>query len=277
MMMVNLIEKISEPQNKYLIFTSAGNNSNIHKWLQGEKKFDLWINNYSNKSNLHLEHSDYYMEKKGGKFPVLHYCYQHWKSIFDQYEFILVSDDDLVIDATNLSNLFDISKKYGLSISQPSFHPKGKISHAITRKRPFSLLRHTNFVENTCPLFSKPKLDVFMQVYNPALVGWGIDWWYLFIFKEDIAHQKVAVIDSISCINPHDFSKNGTREINTLQKKEDRIETWEKIKKEKEIDIKEWHYEKYNQIPLPFKWHQVFDACSIFWIRSLNKLKSLAK
>ncbi len=227
--MIVLNEKLESSRSKYLVFTSAGDNSNLHDWLEGNRNFDLWVSYYGNEEDRYKDISDYYIAKKGGKFPALHYVYQHWKEILDHYQAILVMDDDIIIDGSGISRLFEIRKKYDLWLLQPTFDPKGKISHSTTISNPDTLIRYTNFIEMGCPLFRKDKLDEFMKVFDPVLVGWGTDLWFMEVLGSDI-EGKVAMADEVSCINPHDSAKGNQREIDQLQKTADRIKNWKKIK-----------------------------------------------
>lgn len=51
---------------------------------------------------------------------------------------------------------------------------------SINTVHPTAKLRYTNFVEMACPLFRRDELDAFMSVYDPDLVGYGTDRWFLF-------------------------------------------------------------------------------------------------
>ena len=83
----------------------------------------------------------------------------------------------------------------------------------------------------TCPLFRTDKLRDFMRQYEPELVGWGCDWWFLHTMGPDL-RDRVAVIDGIVCINPRDWWKPGrSREIDRLQSTQKRRETWERIRR----------------------------------------------
>jgi hypothetical protein len=235
---------IDRANNKYLVFTSAGDNSNLHLWLRGKRNFDLWVSYYGKKKNRYKNQSDYYISKKGGKFPNLFYVYQHWKDILDRYQAIFVMDDDIIIKGSGISRLFEIREEYDLWILQPAFSPKGKISHPITKVNPLTFMRYTNFVEVGCPLFRKDKLDEFMNVYDPVLVGWGIDWWFLDLWASDI-ERKVAIIDEISCINPPDSMKGDHREMDLLQSETEQIRNWERIKKKYNIQSEAKGFREY--------------------------------
>jgi hypothetical protein len=94
---------------------------------------------------------------------------------------------------------------------------------------PTAKLRYTNFIEMACPLFRRDKLDPFMAVYDPELVGYGVDWWFLHTLGAGLPN-RVAVVDEVTCINPYDRTKGGVREIDTLQSHEKRKEVWERMK-----------------------------------------------
>jgi hypothetical protein len=221
--------------SKYLVYTSAGDHSNLYNWLKNAdsqkegKAFDLWVTYYGDQENKYKEFADYYNMHKGGKFPNLYYVYQRWKDILANYEAIFVLDDDIIIGCSAINCLFKIREQYDLWLLQPAFDPKGKISHSITRVTPSFFLRYTNFVEVACPLFRKDKLDKFMEVYDPGLVGWGTDLWYSHLLGEQSG--KIAIVDAIACINPHDDTKESGREIDKLEEKGIRIKKWTETKK----------------------------------------------
>ncbi len=230
---------MNTPNAKKLVYTSGGDNSNIHYWLKrfdgkkADKKFDLWITYYGDQENRFKEIADFYNMRKGGKFPNLLYVYQQWKDILGNYEAIFVLDDDIIIDCNGINRLFEVQEQYDFWLLQPAFDPRGKISHAITKIKPSCFLRYTNFVECACPLFRKDKLDDFMRMFDPVLTGWGIDLWYHHVLGEH--PKKIAIVDAVPCINPHDITKGGQREIEQLEKTSDSIKNWVVIKKRHNI------------------------------------------
>jgi hypothetical protein len=193
---------MNTPKSKYLVYTSAGDNSNLLYWLknfnsrQVKRNFDLWITYYGSVKNKYKEVSEFYNMRQGAKFPNLLHVYQEWNDILAHYEAVFVMDDDIVIDCNRINHLFEIRKKYDLWLLQPAFDKIGKISHSITKMNPSCFLRYTNFVENTCPLFRKDKLDGFMEIFDPVLTGWGIDLWYHYFLGDH--PRKIAVMLSLA-------------------------------------------------------------------------------
>lgn len=246
---------------KYLVFTSAGENANIKQWLAGGNRiFDLCVVNYSDTDNLYKDQADYFFQIKGGKFPNLQKIYFDNKQILDQYDAVWVADDDIIIETQGINELFAIHAENSLTLLQPSFRAAGKVSFPITRRRLLTSLRYTNFVEMTCPVFKKEFLVKFLEVFDPALVGWGTDWWFLNLIS---AEDKVAISDQISCINPYDrFKKNGEREIVKLQSDEERLNTWRRIKAERNLTT--FKQQVKDSVPRDFKTlFSAIPACTV--------------
>lgn len=253
---------------KNLVFTSAGDRSNLALWCKSRRNFDLWICYYGDRLGALIDLADYYVIRKGGKFPNLRYCVERWRDIFEQYDAIMVADDDLIMKTNDFSALFDIREKYGISVLQPAFDLRGKISHRITREQSFSFLRYTNFVEVTCPLFCKDDLLDFMSVYDPELVCWGVDWW----FVEHIGNpdqRRFAVVDYVTCINPHDHQKGGGREIDRIQSDQKRIENWHRYKKRYGLKAEDDGYKIYKAIPAPLNMRTLYRALRRAFVKRL--------
>lgn len=245
---MELIAKTSGSGSKNLVFTSAGDHSNLRRWLRGQRDFDLWVAYYGDRPGTFQEESELYISRQGSKFQNLHYCYSKWRDVLERYDAIMVMDDDIVINATGLTRLFAIRRELDLWALQPAFRLAGKISWNITRVQPTARLRYTNFIEMTCPLFRRDKLDEFMAVYDPELIGYGEDWWFLHNLGVDRAGNHVAVVDEITCINPHDRAKGGRREIDRLHSHEERKAVWERMKARYGLDEQERQHEEYGRI-----------------------------
>jgi hypothetical protein len=135
-----------------------------------------------------------------------------------------------------------------LDIIQPSFIPKySQISHQITVSQPGLFMRYTNFVEVNTPVFSKEALTKCMIVYDPILVGYGIDYLFIWLLGQN-QKNKYAIIDSIRCINP--IVQN--REINKLQSFQKRIENWTNIAKK--YNITHWQHQSFSKVLLDSKY-----------------------
>jgi len=158
------------------------------------------------------------------------------------YEAVWVTDDDIRIDHGRISRLFQIRRKHKMRVLQPSFAKGGRSSHWVTKQQTKELatrpIRYTNFVEMTCPMFDIWALRRFMDVFDPDVKGWGTDFLFLATLRNagqaidshgEFLRGKVAVIDSVPCVNPNTVTKHDKREITKLQSTQTRIEHFSKF------------------------------------------------
>lgn len=222
---------------EFLIYTSAGLNSNVASWADYKNRnYDIWITNYSDVKDNLRENSDYYNESKGAKFPNFKNVVAEHRSFIEHYKAIMVADDDIIISPIKLNNLFSMIEREGVWIVTPAFSRLGKISHETTERKLVSKYRYTNFAEVTCPIFRTDKLLSFLDEYDAEMEGYGVDWWYLNHLGKDVI-DKIIISDENYCINPRDFHKiGGTREIDKISTGESRATLWDRKKRQLGID-----------------------------------------
>jgi hypothetical protein len=265
---------LREPQHKSLVFTSAGDRSNVQRWLKGQRQFDLWVTYYGDRPGTLGDIADFYHMRRGSKFQNLRFAYGACRELFVQYDAVMVMDDDVLLNATQINRLFAIREQYDLWVLQPAYSLRGKISWDITRVRPTCKIRYTNFVEMTCPLFRRDKLDAFMSVYDPVLVGYGMDWWFLHTMGHDL-RGRVAVVDEITCVNPFDRTKGHRREIDVLQPISERLAIWQQTKTKYGIPGEAQGTVEYARIAKPYL-HQLRSVCAYCAILMYVTLSTIA-
>jgi chitin disaccharide deacetylase len=295
----------SKPHQRWCIFTSAGDNSAIRLWLKGKlpRRWDLVVAYYGNDgeefSKL-CKMSTCAFRAKGGKFQNLKRFFIRNPHFFDQYSHVWVCDDDIQMSALQIDEAFAISEFYKFWIAQPAFLPEGKNTHLYTvYDGPEHDYRIVNFIENGAPIFRRDKLTEFLSVYDGSLTGWGIDYWFMNLFRLRAwdrlvslftAHKfgRFAIIDKVQVINPHDEVKGG-REIDKLQAAALRKAAWTeakaknrlvefrhkvfvscKISSHRNAGIPVTSLDVVRQIPINFK-----RLCVTFWTRGCNAYMDL--
>lgn len=221
------------PPRQWCIFTSVGDAHSVQSWLptNNQRKWDLIVSYYGESEttfNRLAEQAEFAIRTKGGKFQNLKKLIDQHPNMLDQYEFVCVCDDDIIMSAGQIEQFFSIAQTFGFWVSQPSFSAAGKWSHEITvhagRRADFRIV---NFVENTMPVFRRDKLVEFLSVYDGSLVGYGIDLWFMTVFEAN-TYGRFAIIDSVQVINPINLDK-GWREIDRLQSYEARLASWHEV------------------------------------------------
>jgi hypothetical protein len=212
------------------IFVSAGERHNIKQWLSGDNRSWDLITAYYGESEVIAEElrkiSDTFVISKGSKFQNLRNVHLQQPNLLSRYDYVWVVDDDIIIEPAQIDKLFDLARFWGLWVSQPAFDSAGKVSHHVTRCDSASgHLRISNFVEVTCPLFKREKLEEFLNVYDGSLSCYGLDYWWSQLFK---AHEaaRFGIFDEVTVINPKDAWKSKVREIDKLNSHRDRQQAW---------------------------------------------------
>lgn len=231
--------------HRNLVFTSAGDNTDFHNlWLDKKNQnFDIMVVYYKDDDNIYNEYSkkvDYIMKRKGSKMQNLFYVYNNHRDILNRYDRFFVLDDDIIFKTKDINEMFAISKKYNLWICGPTFKntPECKISHPITISSGKKEMRYTNFIEVNVPLFNRYALDKLMAVYDPSLIGYGIDYLYIWACGQE-NRTKYALVDRITCINPHDNRKqNNKRELYNIPQASNREKIWKRFAKNHGIKLK---------------------------------------
>ena len=232
-----------------LIFTSAGDNTSFHKlWLSKDATYDVIVVYYGDDDDrfeLYKSLTKDTIRRKGSKFQNFHYYYNNFALPYDR---IFILDDDIVMSVADINKMFELSRQYDLDICQPSFAiaDNSKISHKITEQAPGRILTYTNMIEVNTPLFKKDALDKFMKVYDPILIGWGIDLFY--IQALGIREKAYAVIHIVSCINPKSFTKHIDRfELSLITNYSRRGDVWREFAKKNNL-LSSYNYIEYSHI-----------------------------
>lgn len=232
------VERLKE-RRKWLVFTSAGDHSNVAQWLPG-RLYDVMVTYYGEPGNFSLKNQvDIYRERKDCKFCNLKHWREQEPALFETYSAIAVFDDDVKITTDGLNRLFGLREHYKLWITSPTMYPQhhtwynnlASLSGSKTR------VRLVPFIEMTCPLFNKDKLFEFLDVFDNRVKGWGTDVWYTQFFGSDILKQQ-AVADCVTAENPPTRKDTGVREIlSTLGSDDVRQKEWLDVATELNLSI----------------------------------------
>ena len=216
---------------KNLVFTSAGDNTSFDNlWLDKDRNYDVWVVYYGENEKKYQKYSDkvdYIEKRKGSKFQNFSHIYR--TKDLSQYDRFFILDDDIIISTYDINKMFMISEKLKLKICAPSFDLQSKISWRVTIQQPEYYFKYTNWVEVNTPLFTKEALKKLMDVYDDKLIGWGID--YLYIWANGVEEKtSFGIIHNVSCTNPPDSAKGGKRELQKIDGCNNRAKIWEEYR-----------------------------------------------
>ena len=238
---------------KNFVFTSVGNQGNFDTlWVGSNASYHIYAIYYGDDEatfEKYKSKTKFIMKRKGSKFQNFKFFYENYPDIIQQYDRFFILDDDIIMNVNDINNMFALSRKYNLEICGPSFKPDGKISELITMHKPHTILTYTNFVEVNTPLFTKQALTNLMNILDESLIGWGID--YLYIWCNGLMKKtSYAIIHSIFCTNPYSCTKlNKSRELYLIKNAHNRRNIWESYSKKINCPPS-FHVEEYSDIKL---------------------------
>ena len=96
-------------------------------------------------------------------------------SRLDGFDWLLVVDDDVALPRGFLDAFVFLAERFDLAMAQPAHRWRSHAAWNVTRRRPFSLVRETAFVEigPLCALRSQT-FETLLP-FPPLRFGWGLD------------------------------------------------------------------------------------------------------
>ena len=189
----------------YLIIINIGNNiSFIEKCelFNKHRNYDICVNFWGNDENIKnnlYKNSDYFYQFKDGYLNNLYLILKD--NFWLNYNYIGKMDDDLIINYNKINYLFNVSKKYNLDITQPSFKDNVNLVYKCFKDNPRKIFTYSNFIEIQFPIFKKiilkntifPLIKDFIINFN-FKSGWGLD-----AVWSSVPNIKKAIIQGINC------------------------------------------------------------------------------
>ena len=187
---------------KNLVIAPCGNASTLFAtdWLSSpaEKEFDLCLLFYHQEINNPALYAgvEYFYHLKDFKFKMIHELLTlRAPQLLNEYDYFFFIDDDIAIDTAGINRLFQLSKTFGMSITQASLSHNSFCSWPIFKNKPNCLLRYVGQIEVMAPLFSRPALQQCLPSFNENKSSWGLDsvWPKILGYRTD----KLAVFDAV--------------------------------------------------------------------------------
>jgi len=194
--------------NRNIVVAPCGNSSTIFRdhWLNKKeiKNFDVCLLFYHEEINNPGLYGgvDFFFHLKDFKYRMIYQLFTSIKPEFlEQYDQFYFLDDDIELGTGDINKMFNLSRGFGLWISQASLTKDSYCSWPILKNKQDCLLRFIGQVEVMSPLFSLKALKICMPTFIDNKSSWGIDcvWSKLLGYPKD----KLAVIDDVQMKHIH--------------------------------------------------------------------------
>eukprot|EP00928_Gymnodinium_smaydae_P073875 TRINITY_DN5698_c0_g1_i1.p1 TRINITY_DN5698_c0_g1~~TRINITY_DN5698_c0_g1_i1.p1 ORF type:complete len:376 (+),score=12.69 TRINITY_DN5698_c0_g1_i1:66-1193(+) len=206
---------------RFLIFTSAGDKSNVGQWLSPDRLYDVVVVYYGNNNFSH--DVDELLQRRDTKFPNIHWYLQLHST--KQYEAVAVWDDDIQATPKTINGLFLQMAASGVEIFSPC-HTRGNFPCLYKARK--TGIRFVDFIEMNAPMFKPRFINDFARSFNDSLKGWGTDVWYAAVCHAQGEKCLQAVSDTFCVTNPTSRA-DGKREIEKVQPDKIRQRIWQQF------------------------------------------------
>ncbi len=130
----------------------------------------------------------------GGKFENLNRLLAAAPPVAD-FDWLIVSDDDVELAPRFLDRFIALAERLALDIAQPAQTMRSHAAWRVTRRRPFSLARRTDYVEiGPVTVFSR-RAAIELTPFPELRFGWGLDTHWGALARE--RGWRLGVVDSL--------------------------------------------------------------------------------
>jgi hypothetical protein len=189
---------------KNLLITTIGEYNHLNKWIEGQRNFDLALIDYTKEGVIPEQVQSqcvYFANFETFKYPGLYKTFREYPELLN-YDYYWMPDEDIELTTAGVNILFNKMAQYRLDLACPSIEESAKSFPSwrcfIHDQRAPKEIIYINFIEVTCPLFSKSGLYKCLDTFWKSQSGWGIDLaWPKLINGGLGSYHNIAIINSI--------------------------------------------------------------------------------
>lgn len=195
------IDDFQDRRNKarpWAVFLQYGPGALCHQWLshRDDRPWDLIVNQYR-KSDMSAFSRDVEMLQVASTKSVGFYNFMtYYPDIVDNYDYILLLDDDVQTTEDDITAAFETATAHSLHLAQASLTEDSVFSWPVFFNKG-SGVRKVNMVEIMMPLISKTAMEIMKPLFNYSVSGWGIDFVGSHLVRQSLG-DHIAVIDDVT-------------------------------------------------------------------------------
>jgi hypothetical protein len=112
------------------------------------------------------------------------------------HDWLLLVDDDVLLPRGFLDRFLFLAERFSLDLAQPAHRLSSHAAWPLTRRRPFSVVRETGFVEiGPVTAFARRTFSTLLP-FPELRMGWGLDAHWAALAREQ--HWRCGVLDAVS-------------------------------------------------------------------------------
>lgn len=199
---VNVLEDRRKTSVRWAVFLQCGSTSQHHCWLtSAPRPWHLIANFYDDSYNTPLPADMVLVQNRGSKFTAMYRILEDRPDFFKSYDYILLLDDDILVQEEQITRLFELVQVLSLKLAQPALKRESMHTWSVLLEQEGSIGRYLNTVEIMMPIISRDALNAGAYLFGRSISGWGLDFALGEVVSRKFGRKKVAVIDAISFLH----------------------------------------------------------------------------
>jgi len=186
------------PSRRFLVVGRVGEKSVHRSWIADaacERNWDLQLSTYVDDEALVRDSDLPAVFDKGPKWDAMARHFMNAPELLDQYDYVMLPDDDLIMEARDINRLFEIMVEHDLILGQPALTPQSYFAYPILLRCPQFRLRYSSYLECMSCCFKSSYLKALLPVFERHITGWGVDLVWTMLMKNPA--YRSAIIDEV--------------------------------------------------------------------------------
>ncbi|UST56342.1 DUF707 domain-containing protein (plasmid) [Comamonadaceae bacterium OTU4NAUVB1] len=196
----------AQPSKRYLVIGRVGGKSLHRAWTEDTsctRTWDLQLNAYGDTAAQIADADLPTVVDQGTKWDSLARHFRAHPELLERYDYVMLPDDDLLMDARGINRIFEMAVAHDLTIAQPAMSMDSFVSYPVLMQCPGFSLRYTNHLECMSPCIKTSYMKTLLPIIEKYVCGWGADHIWALLMAEPA--YKAAVLDEVTMTHTRAF------------------------------------------------------------------------
>lgn len=186
-----------------LIFVVGNDHTEINRWEYPGKEFDIAFAFWGDRepAGQLWNFAKYVLRQKGMKMHLVRDLIIQNPEILNDYDSVMIFDDDIFISQKHLKLFFEIYYGFGFGIACPGF--MAMATDRRFNRKPEFVFRTSNTIDINSACLSRKALNATWPIIQTSDFGhgWGITEWWQEIYHKGIGFtvdgERIGIIDCV--------------------------------------------------------------------------------
>ncbi|WP_140986293.1 DUF707 domain-containing protein [Asticcacaulis tiandongensis] len=197
------MRSVTKSSRRFLVLGRVGDSS-LHKhWLEGlaasDRTWDLVLNAFGKDSERVQDGDLPTVFDYGTKWDSIVRYFKANPHLFDQYDYVMFPDDDVLMNAADINRVFEITSTCGLTMAQPSLTHDCYFTFPVLLSDPQFSYRYTSYIESMACCMKSSYFRTLIPMFERHYTGWGTD--QIWTMLMDAPAYKAAIIDEVRMVH----------------------------------------------------------------------------